>query len=219
MIIDTRTKSLEEQTYERLEEDILGGYYKSGDSLTELSLCTRFGVSRTPVRSALHRLAEEGLVRIIPNRGAVVVGVTVDDLIETYKIRTRLEGLASAMAATRITPEKLSALEDSVQLAEYYIGKCDVEHLKELDTEFHSIIYDASGNRMLCKILSELHKNIKSYRKLSLTVPGRLEHSTREHREILRAIAEGNAEEADRLTSLHIERAMKNMVAAMNEEI
>ena len=217
MIIDSRTKSLEEQTSQQLEEDILSGFYKEGEALTELALCARFGVSRTPVRSALHRLAEEGLVKISPNRGAVVVGVTVDDLIETYKIRTRLEGLASSMAAERITDEELKRLSDSVELAEYYIGKKDAEHLKELDTEFHSIIYGASGNRMLCKILTELHKNIKSYRKLSLTVPGRLERSTEEHREILQAIKEGNAEEADRLTSLHIERAMENMVAAMKE--
>lgn len=217
MIIDSRTKSLEEQTYQRLEEDILSGYYKEGDALTELALCDRFGVSRTPVRSALHRLAEEGLVKITPNRGAQVIGVTVDDLIETYKIRTRLEGLASSMAVGRITEEELKRLTESVELAEYYIGKSDTEHLKELDTEFHSIIYSASGNRMLCKILTELHKNIKTYRKLSLSVPGRLERSTREHREILMAIKNGNAEEADRLTSLHIERAMENMVTAMNE--
>ena len=212
-----RTKSLEEQTYERLEEDILGGYYKNGDSLTELSLCKRFGVSRTPVRSALHRLAEERLVTIKPNRGAVVVGITVADLIETYRIRTRLEGLASAMAATRITPEELKRLRDSIELSEYYIGKQDAEELKELDTEFHSVIYNASGNRMLSKILTELHKNIKTYRQLSLTVPGRLERSTEEHRQILDALTRGDGAEADKLTSQHIERAMNHMVSAMKD--
>ena len=217
MTADYRTKSLEEQTYERLEEDILGGYYKNGDSLTELSLCKRFGVSRTPVRSALHRLAEEGLVTIKPNRGAVVVGITVADLIETYRIRTRVEGLASAMAATRITPEELKRLRDSIELSEYYIGKQDAEQLKELDTEFHSVIYNASGNRMLSKILTELHKNIKTYRQLSLTVPGRLERSTEEHRQILDALTRGDGAEADKLTSQHIERAMNNMVSAMKD--
>lgn len=217
MMADFKNKSLEEQTYERLEEDILSGYYKNGDALTELSLCARFGVSRTPVRSALHRLAEDGLVTIKPNRGAVVVGITVDDLIETYRIRTRLEGLASAMAATRITQEEIKELQNSIELSEYYMGKQDAEHLKELDTEFHSIIFNASGNRMLSKILSELHKNIKTYRKLSLTVPGRLERSTEEHKEILEALIKGDGAEADRLTSQHIERAMNNMVAAMKE--
>ena len=206
-------------TYEQLETDILDGFYKKGDALTELSLSARLGVSRTPVRSALHRLAEEGLVEITPNRGAVVVGVTEDDLADTYRIRMRLEGLASSMAARRITDEELRALNESVELSEYYIGKCDTEHLKELDTEFHSIIFGASGNRMLSRILSELHKNITSYRKLSLTVPGRLEHSVREHKEILEAIKNGDGELAERLTSLHVERAMNNMIAAMKTEV
>ena len=218
MIISGRSKSLEEMTYEQLETDILDGFYKKGDALTELALSARLGVSRTPVRSALHRLAEEGLVEIAPNKGAVVVGVTTEDLIDTYRIRMRLEGLASSMAAKRITEEELRALTESVELSEYYIGKCDTEHLKELDTEFHSVIFGASGNRMLSRILSELHKNIKSYRKLSLTVPGRLEHSVREHKEILEAIREGNEELAERLTSLHVERAMNNMIAAMKAE-
>lgn len=218
MIIEGKAKSLEEQVYSKLEEEILTGLYKHGDALTELSLSSRLGVSRTPVRSALHRLAEDGLVEITPNRGAIVVGITVEDLIETYKIRMRLEGLASAMAAGRITESEITALNESVELSEYYIGKQDAEHLKELDTTFHSIIYRASGNRMLCRILSELHRNIKTYRKKSLTVPGRLEKSTEEHREILAAICSGDAERADKLTSLHIQRAMNNMIAAFETE-
>lgn len=215
MIVSGRASSLEELTYERLESDILDGVYKKGEALTELALCARLGVSRTPVRSALHRLAEDGLIEIIPNRGAVVVGVTAEDLISTYKIRMRLEGLASSLAAVNITEAELRALTESIELSEYYIKKSDAEHLKELDTEFHSIIYGASGSRMLCKILSDLHKNIKSYRKLSLTVPGRLEASQREHAEILAAIREGNADLADELTSRHIERAMDNIKSTL----
>jgi len=218
MIISEKTKSLEEQVYERLEEEILSGEHKKGSSLTELSVSTRLGVSRTPVRSALHRLAEEGLIEIAPNKGAVVVGVTMDDLIDTYKIRMRLEGLASAMAAGRLSDEERRSLTESVELSEFYMQKNDTEHLKELDTAFHGIIYKASGSRMLCKILSELHRNIKAYRKLSLSVPGRLEKSIEEHREILRAILDGDAEKADMLTSLHIEKAMKNTVFAMQEK-
>ena len=144
--------------------------------------------------------------------------MTVEDLIDTYKIRTRLEGLASAMAAGRLGDEDKAELIESVELADYYIAKKDTERLKELDTAFHSIIYRASGNRMLCKILTELHRNIKTYRKLSLSVPGRLEKSSDEHREILNAILEGDAEKADLLTSLHIERAMVNMISAMERE-
>ena len=95
--------------------------------------------------------------------------------------------------------------------------KQDTERLKELDTSFHSTIYAASGNRMLYKILTELHRNIRTYRKLSLTMPGRLEASIKEHKEILEAMLVGDGERADELTSLHIERAMNNMVEAMKK--
>lgn len=217
MIISERTKSLEEQVYLRLEEEILCGIYKRGDTLTETAISKKIGVSRTPVRAALQRLGEEGLIELVPNKCAVVVGVTVDDLIDTYRIRMRLEGLATAMATSRLSEEDKERLEKAMDISEYYMKKQDTEQLKELDTSFHSTIYAASGNRMLYKILTELHRNIRTYRKLSLTMPGRLEASIEEHRDILKAMLEGDSQKADELTSLHIERAMNNMVEAMKK--
>ena len=214
MIINETAKSLEEKVFLTLEEAIITGEYNRGDALIEMSLCKKMGVSRTPVRSALHRLFEEGLIDVAPNRGAVVIGVSNDDLADTYKIRMRLEGLACAMAAERITDEERKQLEDTLELSEFYLKKNDVDKLKELDTDFHKIIYKASGNRMLCKILSELHRNISSYRKMSLTVPGRLEKSIAEHKMILASINSKDAKKADELTSHHIENAMNNMMIA-----
>ena len=214
MIINETTKSLEECVYLTLEEAILTGEYKRGEGLTEMSLCKKLGVSRTPIRSALHRLSEEGLIEITPNRSAVVVGVSDDDLVDTYKIRMKLEGLASAMATERIEDEAKARLEEIVELSEFYLAKGDVDKLKELDTEFHLIIYRASGNRTLSKILTELHRNIRSYRKIALTVPGRLEKSIEEHKVILLAIKSGDEKMAEELTSVHIEQAMKNMIIA-----
>lgn len=212
MIVNKNAKSLEESVYLTLEEEILSGQLKKGDSLTENALSTRLGVSRTPLRGALHRLAEEGLIEISPNRSATVIGIGDEELVDIYRIRMRLEGLASAEAAKRISEEDLKKLRDSVELSEFYIGKRDAEHLKELDSEFHSIIYRASGNRLLCKTLTELHRNIQFYRKRSLAVGARLEKSTAEHREILSAIERGDAEAADRLTSAHIEAALNNLL-------
>ena len=217
MIIDNKTASLEEQVTSTLEAEILTGKLAAGTALTEQSLSVRLGVSRTPIRAALHTLAEEGLINLVPNRGAVVVGVTREDLIDIYKIRMRLEGLASALAAERISREDLATLRESVELAEFYISKNDTEHLKELDTQFHAIIYRASGNRMLNKTLSELHRNITSYRKMSLAVPGRLERSVGEHREILAAIEGGDAERADKLTSEHVAAALENMLLTVEK--
>lgn len=213
-MITEKSLSLEEMVYTNLEEEILSGKLTRGTSLGEIPISLRLGVSRTPVRGALHRLSEDGLVEILPNRGAVVLGINSEDLIDIYHIRMRLEGLASASAAERISEEDLTKLSDAVELAEFYINKKDTEHLKELDTQFHSIIYRASGNRLLNKVLSELHRKTKAYRKLSLSVPGRLEKSAFEHREILMAIKERNPEKADRLTSLHVERALENMLSS-----
>lgn len=217
MTKDFKDVSLEQMVYNALEEEILSGALKRGTPLTEIALSNRLGVSRTPVRGALHRLSEEGLVEITPNKGAVVVGINIGDLVDIYKIRMRLEGLASMSAAERISDAELTRLRNSVELSEFYINKNDAENLKELDTEFHKIIYAASGNRMLAKTLTELHNKIKSYRKISLTVSGRLAESVKEHKEILSAIEAGDGKLADELTLRHIERALENIVSQNKE--
>ena len=218
MIIDNFAQSLEQSVFLKLEEEILNGELKKGESLTENALSSRLGVSRTPIRAALHHLAEEGLVKIEANRGVTVVGVSETDLVDIYTIRMRLEGLASREAASKISQEDLSDLRDSVELSEFYIRKKDAEHLKELDTKFHEIIYRASANPRLNKILSELHRNIRVYRKLSLSVSERLEKSVEEHREILSAIESGNAEEADRLMTSHISSALDSVLSAVEKQ-
>ena len=218
MIIDNFAKSLEQSVFLKLEEEILNGELTKGESVTENALSSRLGVSRTPIRAALHHLAEEGLVKIEANRGVTVVGVSETDLVDIYTIRMRLEGLASRAAASKISEEDLSDLRDSVELSEFYIRKRDAEHLKELDTKFHEIIYRASANPRLDKILSELHRNIRVYRKLSLSVSERLEKSVEEHREILSAIESGNAEEADRLMTSHISSALDSVLSAMGNQ-
>ena len=213
MIVDKNTKSLEENVFLTLEDEILSGKLKRGATLTETSLSARLGVSRTPLRGALHRLYEEGLIEVTPNRGAVVIGIGREELVDIYKMRIRLEGLASAEAAKRIGDDDKLRLREIVELCDFYIARRDAERLKELDSEFHSIIYRASGNRMLNKTLSELHRNIHIYRKRSLAVEERLEKSSEEHKQILDAIERGDSEAADRLTSAHIEAALKNLLA------
>ncbi len=219
MIVDKNTKSLEEGVFLTLKDEILSGKLKRGEALAETALSLRLGVSRTPLRAALHRLSEEGLVDIFPNRSAVVVGIGGEELVDIYKIRMRLEGLASAEAAAKISGEDKQRLADILDLADFYISRRDAEKLKELDSQFHDIIYRASGNRLLYKTLSELHRNIQFYRKRSLDVESRLESSAAEHREILSAICRGDGEAADRLTSAHIEAALKNLLSVSDSEV
>lgn len=218
MIVDNNAKSLEESVYYRLEEEIINGALKVGEVLTETTLSKRLGVSRTPLRAALHRLSEEGLIRSVPNKGAVVLGVSTDDLISIYLIRMRLEGLAARGAAGGIGDGDLSRLRESCELSEFYLSKRDTERLKELDTEFHSIIYSLSGSRYLTRILSELHRNIRSYRKLSITVPERLEQSVKEHRDMLTAIENKDASLAESLAEKHVRAALDNLLLVLKKD-
>ena len=112
----------------------------------------------------------------------------------------------------KISDEDKARLGEILELSEFYIARRDAERLKELDSEFHSIIYRASGNRLLSKTLTELHRNIQFYRKRSLSAGDRLEKSVMEHKEILAAIERGDSEAADRLTSAHIEAALNNLL-------
>ena len=134
MIVDKNVKSLEESVYQRLEEEILSGKLSRGETLTETSLTARLGASRTPVRAALHRLAEEGLVEISPNRGAVVMGVTAEDLVDIYKMRMRLEGLASREAAEKISEEDKADVKAAIEKLRETLKGGDTEAIKA-DTE------------------------------------------------------------------------------------
>ena len=210
--------TLDQRVYSAIEDKILSGEYKAGEQITENRLSSELGVSRTPVREALMMLELNGLIDLIPNKGAVVRGISVDDLVDIYKIRIRLEGLAASLAAERISDDGIRQLEETVELSEFYISKNDCEKIKELDSTFHSCVYRFSGSRMLEKVLSELHRSIGSYRKRSLENPGRLERSVSEHREILEAIKSKDAEKADKLTALHVNAALQNLLGVINGE-
>lgn len=213
MIIDGDSISIEEKIHRTLEEDILTGKLAGGVQLKEMALAARFESSRTPVRGALHRLAEDGLVKLNANRGATVMGITESDIDDIYAMRMRLEGLASRLAAERMTPEKKAELSSVVTLAEIFCSTGDDAQGSEMDSRFHRMIYEASGSRHLCKTLSELHRNIKAYRMHALCDAERARLSVAEHRGILDAILSGNADEAERLTAVHINNALMHFKA------
>ena len=212
------SSSLEEKVYLSLEEQIISQKLRPGESVTEMKLSRELGVSRTPVREALQRLDREGLIKLIPNKGAVVLGISEQDLIDIYKIRMRLEGLAARIAAEKRDEALCRELHDNVELTEFYMTKGNIEKVKNLDSEFHDIIYRCCESRMLGKTLSELHRYIASYRKLSLAVSGRIDRSLSEHREIYEAIAGGNTDAADALMSKHVERALENLLQILNKD-
>ena len=211
MIFNEDTGSLRVRVFKAIENAILNGEYKDGESLSELKISKELGVSRTPVREALMQLELEGLVKNIPNKGAVVIGVTEQDTRDIYEIRVRIEGLAARLAAEKITEEELKALEKLVELQEFYLMKNDTEQLRELDSEFHRIIYDASRSRPLRFMLSNFHNYIRKARAASVRTAGRAEKTVAEHRAILGAIKAGDGGLAEKLTAEHITNAEENL--------
>ena len=157
------------------------------------------------------QLELEGLVRNVPNKGAVVIGVTEQDIHDIYEIRIRIEGLASRLCAENITEDELRALEQIVDLQEFYLLKNDTEQIWKLDGDFHKIIYDASRSRPLRFTLSNFHNYIKKARDISVQTEGRAVKTVAEHRAILDAIRARNGALAEQLTAQHISNAEVNL--------
>ncbi len=218
MILDSDNSSLRIQVFNAIEDAILNGEYKDGESLSELRISSELGVSRTPVREALMRLENEGLVKNIPNKGAVVVGVTEKDIEDIYAIRIRIEGLAANLAASNINEDELRALEKIADLQEFYLYKNDIEQIFELDSDFHKIIYEASRSRPLRFMLTNFHNYIKHARDISVNAQGRAEKTVAEHRAILEAIRKGDSLLAESLTAEHITNAKNNFLSQMTQE-
>lgn len=216
MLLDDNDKgSLRIRVFNALENAILDGKYKDGDSLNEIKISQELNVSRTPVREALMQLELEGLVKNIPNKGAVVVGISKKDIEDIYAVRVRIEGYASRLSAENINEEELKALEKITDLQEFYLMKNDIEQIWKLDGDFHKIIYDSSRSKPLRFMLSSFHNNIKRARDISFKAEGRATKSVAEHKAILEAIRSGNGELAEELTAKHIENAKNNLILQM----
>ena len=210
-MLEHKTISLAEQVLERLENDILTGKYQRGEVLTELKLVSDLGVSRTPVREALHRLEQEHIIEIT-QKGILVLGVTEQDLKDIFAIRLRIEGMASAFAVENMTPEQLNELKETLELQEFYVGKQDPERIKTMDSKFHQLIYRYCGSAVLNDTLMPLHKKVQKYRRASVENNSRAQQSAREHRAIFEAIEARNAELAEKYTTEHIANAADHIL-------
>ena len=206
--------SLGGRVFQKIREDILNGKYKENDELRENTIGKELGVSRTPVREALRQLELEGLVAIIPNRGAYVTGISHKDIWDIYKIRSMLEGLCARWATENITEAQIDELEETILLSEFQMKKesgFNAEQVAALDGRFHAILYDASGSRILSHVLTDFHNYVQTARRTSIVSEDRARKSIREHRQILRAIHDRDAEMAEQLANEHIMHVMQNL--------
>lgn len=204
--------SLRGRVFHKLREDILSGKYEEHEELKEVAIGDEMGVSRTPVREAFRQLELEGLIQIIPNRGAYVTGITEKDVKDIYMMRSQLEGLCARWATEHITAEQMDEMEENVYLAEFHAGKGHLEQLAALDNRFHEIMYEACNSKILEHQLKDLHQYVLRVRKKTLSSASRGPQSNEEHKGICEAIKEKNADLAEKLAHQHMINAYENMV-------
>lgn len=203
---DIKGQSLTTSVFEQIEQGILTGEYPVGMVLTESALSKKLKVSRTPIREAISRLSQENLVKETA-KGHVVTGVSQSDIVDIYDIRSKIEGVATARCAKLITDDKLKALQEVVDLQEFYTLKAEADKIKSIDSDFHQIIYDNCGSEIYGSILSALHKKAQRFRKQSVSASERAKQVVEEHREILNALKLHDEALAEALAVKHVNNA------------
>lgn len=210
-------KPLRELVTDNIRHAILCGSFPPGMRLMELQLASEIGVSRTPVREAIRALELEGLVVMIPRRGAYVANISIKDINEVYEVRTALEVLAAGLASERINDEELEEMERILVAMTPLTPEHDMEALVANDTKFHDIIYNASRNGRLISIVNNLREQINSIRGGSMGYPGRLAAMMDEHRAIVDAIAQRDEDAAQQAVRTHMENAERTLLRKIEE--
>jgi len=211
-------KPLRELVFESLREAIIIGKLSPGERMMEIQLADEMGVSRTPVREAIRKLELEGLLVMIPRKGAYVAGLSLKDIADVFEIRRALEGLAAELAAERASDEELEELERYLVKIANDIDDGDLNKVVETDTDFHSLLYKSSRNVRLSQIINNLREQIQRFRMTSLAYPGRMKNALEEHRKIVEAISTRDGELARKIAQEHIENAENSMMDMVHQD-
>jgi DNA-binding GntR family transcriptional regulator len=197
--------SLSRVVSEQIRGRILDGTLKPGERLVEDRLSTELGVSRVPVREALRGLSVEGLVTLLPRRGATVVEITPETVAELVEVRALLEGLNAKLAAQRHDPEIVAALEDTLVRGNQAAKNGTAEELARLNAEFHEQLAEASRNA----VLSDVMRSLRERTSIAFAINGRTRarEDWQEHAGILAAVISGDAELAALLATRHVHNA------------
>jgi DNA-binding GntR family transcriptional regulator len=211
------------RAYATLKASILEGHFPFGSRLKEEELSLELGVSRTPIREALRQLQADGLVRSAPNRGAYVAGWSEQDLIEIYELRAMLEGHAARRATGRITLETGALLErlcekmEGLDLTDH--SEAAARRLTEWNAQFHQGIVDASANRRLKRLLTQVVEFPLVYRTFYWYTDEQLLRSFRSHRELLAACRAGDADWAEAIMRSHIYSAKDLLLGKLRQDV
>jgi DNA-binding GntR family transcriptional regulator len=212
-----QNKPIREVVYESLRKTIISGIIPVGERIVEKEFAERLNISRTPVREALRMLEMEELVEYIPRVGVVVKKISIEDVIEIYKIRQHLEVLASVTAMENITEDEIKDIEELLNLTEQKNKEGDVEEVIRLFGVFNSKIYEASRMKRLTSMISKLHEYLKRFRDISIAENERREKALREHREILNAIIKKDKESIERIIKEHLDYSRDIVMTEIKE--
>lgn len=208
---------LRESVCESIRRAIADGSLRPGTRLMEIQLAEDLGISRTPVREAIRKLELEGIVVMIPRRGAYVADISLKDITEIYEVRISLDTLAASLAAERITDEELEEMNRQLLLTGQYVLAGDIPKIVATDSVFHDILYRAARNERLVTMINNLRDQLTNIRARSMAQPGRLQDTLAEHRTLLDAIASRDPETAANAARTHIENAEKTLMESLTK--
>ncbi len=207
-----------EDAYERLKAQILDNQLPAGYQATESEVAIHLGMSRTPVREALLKLEFDGLIELVPRRGARVLPVSANDMSDIYEILSALEPAAVASLASKgLTDAEIARLESITQEMEAALGNGDLDSWAQADDRFHREILRLHGNRRLTAFVSALLDQAHRARMITLRLREKPVASTRDHREVLEHIINRSPAEARQAFSKHRERAATELLSLLRE--
>ena len=206
---------LRDAVYKTLRQAILRGELKPGERLMEIALAEELGVSRTPIRDAIRKLEQDGLVRMIHRKGAQVANITEKDLTDVLEVRIGLERMAIDKACQMIGREQLDLLEQAAKGFEEARRGGDLTEMAEADKNFHEIIYSVSGNKCLIEMQANLREQVYRYRMEYLKEENVRKILVEEHGQIVDAIRERDAEKAKNIIYRHIENQRVGIIRSI----
>ncbi|MFA7461576.1 MAG: GntR family transcriptional regulator [Anaerovoracaceae bacterium] len=203
------TLSLPQNLFNQLRDDILQGKIAPGAKLTEHRICKEYNVSRTPVREAFQKLELDGLIQIIPNRGAFVIGLSRQDIEDMYELRKAYEAIAVRWAVERMTEQEFEELEEAYDIMEFYTQKGEAEKMLQINMHFHQLIHSATKNRMLQHVLTSYQIYTKNTKVSSEYIRAYLDEVLDEHWQIFLAFKAKDKDAATQAAIRHMENGKR----------
>ena len=209
---------LRDVVFNTLRQAILTGELKPGERLMEIHLANKLGVSRTPIREAIRKLELEGLVTMIPRRGAEVAQITEKSMNDVLEVRRAMDALCVELACDRITPEELQDLKKACDTFEAAVKTDDIKQIAQADVAFHDIIYAATDNRRLIQLLNNLREQMYRYRIEYLKKKECYPQLLEEHQTIIDSIESRDKDRATQITGQHIKNQAEAVVDTIREK-